>query len=68
MMGSLLVAGPSVPSRSSSSSSSTRNSWLFISKTEPWCMYFAPVYVMREINLVVFPILLVTSYMVRVST
>lgn len=30
-------------------------------------MYFAPVYDVREINVVVLPILLVTSYMVRVS-
>lgn len=31
-------------------------------------MYFAPVYDVREINVVVLPILFVTSYMVRVST
>lgn len=30
-------------------------------------MYFAPVYDVREINVVVLPILFVTSYMVRVS-
>lgn len=67
VMGSLLVAGPSIESRSSSSSSSTRNSWFIISRTVPWWMYFAPVYDVREIKVVVLPILFVTSYMVRVS-
>lgn len=38
-----------------------------MSRTEPWWMYFAPVYDVREISVVVLPILFVTSYMVRVS-
>lgn len=38
-----------------------------MSRTAPWWMYLAPVYDVREINVVVLPILFVTSYMVSVS-